>query len=178
MVLAAAACGGKAVIDAPIGAGGAGGQTTATTGSSANPFTVVVSAASGTEPVCASIEASYAAALEKAKTCTPGVADPCTKVVPSDLRNCCTPNVAIRENFIPFNVNVADLDLRALVHLEDDFHGGGRNLAQIRLYGCILPTALGQVLFQDDGRALDFVGIVLRFDREANAALFKAIQDL
>ncbi len=97
MVLAAAACGGKAVIDAPIGAGGAGGQTTATTGSSANPFTAVVSAASGTEPVCADIEAAYAAVLEDAKTCTPGVTDPCTKVVPSDLRNCCTPNVAVNQ---------------------------------------------------------------------------------
>ncbi len=96
LVLIAAACGGKAVIDAPIGAGGAGG-----TGNGTTTGTVFPEGSTGTSAIrsCAEIEAAYAAALEVAKPCQAAVNTPqCTFIVPSDLRECCTPKVAVNVN--------------------------------------------------------------------------------
>ena len=70
-----------------------------------------------------------------------------------------------------------DFDLGAFVHVENDFEGGGRDLADLGVDCGELAAALGEEFLQDDRGALDLVGVVLRFDRQADLALLEAVEN-
>lgn len=105
LLLVAAACGGKAVVDdfgGTGGTGGAGGAET-TSGNTSGPTTDVgssgntVAVTDGAPLSCADLEMAYASELELAKACDPS-ADPiaaCGYSYPADMKNCCTPRVAV-----------------------------------------------------------------------------------
>src|SRR5439155_1618224 len=48
----------------------------------------------------------------------------------------------------------------------------------LRIDRGILPAALGQKFLEGHRRALDFIGVILRFDGETHLPLFEAVQDL
>ena len=86
------------------------------------------------------------------------------------------PAVVIR--LVPLDVDIADLHLRTLGHVEGDAQRRRRDLLDLRIHGGVLPAALGQEILERDGGALHLVGVVLRFHREADFALLEPVQDL
>ena len=60
---------------------------------------------------------------------------------------------------------------------EGDLQRRGRNLLDLRIHRGVLAAALGQEFLEDDGGALDLVGVVLRFHREADLALLEAVEN-
>ena len=86
------------------------------------------------------------------------------------------PHQQVAEFLVAFEVDLADLDLRSLIHFEHDVQGRRRKGLQLRRDGGELPAALRQVVLQDDLGALDLVPVVGRFRRQSDAALFEAVQ--
>ena len=78
---------------------------------------------------------------------------------------------------VAFESDVADLDLRSLIHFEHDVQGRRREGLQLRHDGGELPAALRQVILQHHLGALDFVPVVGRFRRQSDAAFFEPVQD-
>ena len=85
---------------------------------------------------------------------------------------------AVAENLVALDLDLADLHLRALVNLEDNFERRGRDLAEFRLDGGELPAALGKEFLQHVSGALNLARIVLRFHGETNFPLFEPVQNL
>ena len=82
------------------------------------------------------------------------------------------------ENLVALNGDVPHLHLGPFGHLEYHFHGRGRNLAQFRFNGRILAAAFGEIFLQNDGGALYFIGVILRFNRQPDTTLLEAIENL
>jgi len=99
VALVSVACGGKTVIDPPLGSGGSGGAGTSVTGTTVGATTTVTT--STTTSGCAELEAQYRALVEKAKGCNP-TANPseCIKFVPESLSDCCPRLVAVNAGAI------------------------------------------------------------------------------
>ncbi|MBM4375661.1 MAG: hypothetical protein FJ095_11300 [Deltaproteobacteria bacterium] len=115
-----AACGGKAVVEPPLGAGGANG-TSVSSSSESESFSYAYSADSGVgsgSGTCASVEAAYQTELEAARSCDPTVdALVCTKTVPSSLSGCCPTRTYV-------NASAADIDA-AYKELKSSFDDAG-----------------------------------------------------
>src|SRR5579871_5664045 len=81
------------------------------------------------------------------------------------------------ELIVPFESDVADLDLGTFVDLEDDLKRRGRHLMDVGLDSGELAAALRQVLLQHIPGALHLVRIVLRFDAQSHAAFLEPVEN-
>ena len=74
--------------------------------------------------------------------------------------------------------DVAYLDLRAFIDVEDDLDRGGRDLTDFGPNLGVLATAFAQQLAQHVDRAIDGRGVVARLDRQPDVPLLEALQDV
>src|SRR5579871_4870106 len=85
-------------------------------------------------------------------------------------------DLPLGECLVAFDIDLAHLHFGPLVHVERDAERRGRNLLDDRIDSGVLASAFGKKLFEDDGGALDLIGIVLRLDRQTDAPVFEAVE--
>ena len=88
------------------------------------------------------------------------------------------PGALAAEHVEAFEADLAHLDLRAFVDVEDDLHRRGRNLADFRRDDGVLAAPLAQQFAEDEGGAVDRRRIVPGLDREPDIAFLEAFQDV
>ena len=79
---------------------------------------------------------------------------------------------------LPGDIDVAYLDLGTFVDFERDFERRRRNAAYLRVHAGRQVTVLGQQLDEHVLGALNFVGIVLRLDHQADLPILVTVQDV
>ena len=88
-----------------------------------------------------------------------------------------TDYVLVREGVETVENDVADLDLGAFINGKRDIYAARRHLAQLRCDSSVLVAALGFIFLKNVAGTLHFAGIVLGFRRQADVALFEAVEN-